>query len=91
MSLSFEIFLYVLPDEEKMNAAIDEIRRIELEKRETAIAAEKRTISELEENLEKLRNVRGLFHLLHHLVSHCSGKFFSVISKNETNLFFLLC
>ena len=49
--------IIVFAGEEKMNRAIDDIRAVEAEKRENALAAERVTIYDLESNIRHLQQV----------------------------------
>ena len=57
---SDEIEKAKLENDEKMNKAIDEIRELETEKRETAIQEQKAIIAELEINIEQLKAVSSI-------------------------------
>ena len=58
---SDEIEKAQLEADEKMNKAIDEIRELETEKRESALEEQRAKISELEINIEQLKAVSFKF------------------------------
>ena len=55
--------LFILPAEECLNRAIDDIRAVEEEKRESILSEERRKNEELRAAMEELRVVSGVHNL----------------------------
>ena len=63
-SLRYKYMCDKFPVEQRLNRAIDDIRAIEDEKRENAIAEERRVSEELRATMEELRTV-SLTHIIY--------------------------